>query len=132
MSKPGMSIHSIESFNESKYKFKGKYIYKCEGKESEYRQYAYVESTVHYCPSSGFEIIHDPGITEDFDDPTREKGVERISSGLILDDFLSGKSLFYDSICCLLYEGLCQELGFKPERLSLQKSSSVKGLLLFG
>lgn len=119
-------------FDKSKYKFKGKYIYKCEGKASEYRQYAYVESTVHYCPSSSFEIIHDPSITEDFDDPTREKGVERISSGLILDDFLSGKSLFYDSICCLLYEGLCQELGFKPERLSLQKSSSVKGLLLFG
>lgn len=118
-------------FDKDKYRFKGKYVYRCEGKARESGQLAYVSSTVHVYPESAFQVFRDDGIEDDFTEATKNKGIERIISGLIFDEFLAGKSLYYDSICCLLYEGVCRELGYKPERLSIQKSSFLSGLLLF-
>ena len=118
-------------FETNKYRFKGKYVYRCEGEARETGQLAYVSSTVHFKPDSTFQILRDDSIGTEFNDEIKNKGVERIISGLLFDDFLAGKTLYYDAICCLLYEGVCRELGFKPEHLSIQRSNFLGGLLLF-
>ena len=118
-------------FDTNKYLFKGKYIYHCEGKARESGQLAYVSSTVHVSPDSTFQILRDDSIGTEFNDEIKSKGIERIIRGLLFDEFLTGKTLYYDAICCLLYEGVCRELGFKPENLSVKRSSFMRGLLLF-
>ena len=118
-------------FDTNKYRFTGKYVYRCKGEARETGQLAYVSSTVHIISDSKFQITRDDSIGTEFNDEIKNKGIERIISGLLFDDFLAGKTLYYDAICCLLYEGVCRELGFKPEHLSIQKSSFLSGLLLF-
>ena len=117
-------------FNTDKYRMKGKYIYKCNGEEYRFGNLLHLFSVILYCPESSFTIIHDKSIITEFTEENKKRGVARISSGMMLDDFLSGKALFYNSILCLLYQGICNELGFKPQGLKTLKKAS-KELLLF-
>ncbi len=118
-------------FDTDKYRFLGKYIYRCNGQSHDYGALASVSSVLHVYSDSSFQILRDDGIEMIFSDTMRSLGIERTSVGRLFDDFLAGKTLYYDSICCLLYEGVCRELGYKPEKLRIQTSNSGIGLLLF-
>ena len=114
-------------FDTDKYRFLGKYLYRCHGKTHDFGALAYVSSVVHVYPDSSFQILRDDSIGTDFNDTNRSHGV---STGRLFDSFLTGKALYYDSICCLLYEGICKELGYKPERLNISNGLGI-GLSLF-
>ena len=118
-------------FATDKYRFLGKYVYRCEGKSHDYGALAYVSSIVHVYPDSSFQILRDDNIGEDFNDTNRSQGIKKIISSVSLGNFLAEKTPYYNSICCLLYEGVCRELGYKPEKLRIQTSNSGIGLLLF-
>lgn len=46
-----------------------------------------------------------------------EKGLVLFSTGRTLQDFLDRRMLFTDSIHCLLYQGVCEELGYECKGL---------------
>ena len=118
-------------FTQERYRFKGKFLYKNKIDRLLFADYLTVFSIILYCSDTSFQIIRDDSIVGEFTEENKKLGVERIINGFMLDGFLTGKALFYNSISCLLYQGICRELKFKPEKLKILKSGSSTGLLLF-
>lgn len=109
-------------FEKSKYRFTGKFEYK----NIDFRNGKggpWLSNIVHKYSSKTFSIIHNPLITDDTSILDKGDGIVSVESGLVFERFLQRKTLFYDSINCLLYEGVCKELGIKRMRLSIDGQS---------
>lgn len=105
-------------FDKNKYRFTGKFEYKnvdCrEGLGG-----PWLSNVVHKYGAKTFSIVHNPSITDEHSNFDCCDGLTNIESGLVFERFLQRKTLFYDSINCLLYEGIGKELGIKGLSLSI-------------
>lgn len=107
-----------ETFLEkNKYRVSGKYEYMNEY-FSEGRCGPWFSTIVREYDFKDFVIIHNPVCAETFSDEDKENGLLCIHSGFLIERFLQRKRMFYDSIRCLLYQGICKELGYKSRGLS--------------
>ena len=82
----------------------------------------WLSNVVHKYRAKTFSIVRNSLITDEHSNFDCCDGLTNIESGLVFERFLQRKTLFYDSINCLLYEGIGKALGIK--RLSL----SINGL----
>ena len=79
----------------------------------------------------GFTISYNPEIKNEFTDEAKVAGLKCIAEGRLFDEFLSRKTLFYDSLTCLLYNGLCDGLQIERESLSINGWYTSRGISLF-
>jgi len=105
-------------FEKSKYRFKGKFEYCNEFCRNEHYG-PWFSTVVREYRSNTFSVIYNPECNDSFTDEDREKGLLYIHSGILVSRFLQRKSLFYDSVRCLLYQGICKELGYECKGLSI-------------
>ena len=115
-------------FENNKYRFHGKYVYRVY--TSEVHSRPHILNVIHAYDSNSFQIVNDESIGESFTDQYRVQGVKSISRGFMVEHFLDQGNMYLDSISCLLYEGICAELGFEPKGLSLSRRL-YPGLRLF-
>ncbi|MBR5292145.1 MAG: hypothetical protein IKU32_04420 [Clostridia bacterium] len=117
-------------FEKDQYRFTGKYEYK-----NEYcgdSKYGPPFSSILWKYSdSDFTITYNPEIKNEFIDEAKTAGLKRITEGNLFDEFLRRKTLFYDSLTCLLYNGLCDGLQIKRENLSINGWYTSRGISLF-
>lgn len=114
-----------------KYRFNGKYVYSNVGERQE-GMLAYVSSIVHYYKSPFLAISKDNNITNVFTEKEQAAGLKGISSGRLFDEFLDNKTLFYDGISCLLYNGICNGFNFESKPLHVHNDRFMRtGLSLF-
>ena len=102
-------------FDNEKYMYLGRFEYKNE----------YIETGV-YSPclttvirkyeSEEFRIENNVNCSEEFND--EDNGLVSISSGLLFDRFIQRKTPIYDSVRCLVYQGICEALDLKCRGLS--------------
>ena len=117
-------------FRDDKYRFTGRYLFR--NKDTRYSEtMSRVTSVVHHYSASQLEICYDQNICEEFSDENRAKGLKSIHKGLIFDAFLDRKLMFCDAIACLLYQGICQGLGYQPVPLHMGAHIHGRGLSLF-
>lgn len=117
-------------FDHSKFHFNGRYVYR-NSCSRHGQELASIISVVHHYFASTFEIYNDNEIASDFTPELEKKGLLNIHSGYLFDEFLDGKTLFFDAISCLLYQGICAKLEFKPQPLHLRSNRFNHGLILF-
>ena len=84
----------------------------------------WLSNVVHKYTAKTFSIVHNPLITKEHSNFDRCIGLTGIQSGFVFERFLQRKTLFYDSINCLLYEGIGKELGIKRLSLSINGMST--------
>lgn len=114
-----------------KYRFNGKYVYSNVG-ERQAGMLAYVSSIVHYYKSPILTISKDNNITNVFTEKEQAAGLKGISSGRLFNEFLDNKTLFYDGISCLLYNGVCKGFNFESKPLHVHNDRFMRtGLSLF-
>ena len=105
-------------FDKNQYRFKGRFEYRNERfKDGPFS--SWMNTIIREYHSDSFSVIFNTGISKEFTDDDREKGLVSISSGLLFERFLQRKNLFSDAITCLLYNGICDGLGIKKESLSI-------------
>ena len=117
-------------FPSVKYRFTGKYIYNFRTSKAS-PMLAYLVDVVHCYQSQQFEIIYDASIGDRMPDIEKWNGALRFISGIHLDAFLDGKLLYYESLMCLLYEGVCRELKIQPEDLDPGDDCRSRKISLF-
>lgn len=109
-------------FESKKYRFLGQYEY-----DNKYigngNRGPWFLSVVRKYLSSSFQIIHVPNCNNTFDQDSINKGLQSVSSGLHIERILQRKTPFYDSVRCLLYQGICQSLDLKCNGLSIGGTS---------
>ena len=115
-------------FESNKYRFHGKYVYRVYTSVVQSRPHIF--NVIHAYDSDSFQIANDESIEESFNDYYRKQGVKSISRGFMVEHFLDQGNMYLDSISCLLYQGICAELGFEPRGLSLSRRL-YPGLQLF-
>lgn len=69
--------------------------------------------------SNSFQIVHVPNCSDSIDPSDADNGLLSITSRCDLHRFLQRKTPLYDAIHCLLYQGICQELGLDGSSLSI-------------
>lgn len=104
-------------FEKNKYRFKGKFEY-CNEYVSNGRCGPWFSTIVREYKSNIFEIINKQGCSKGFSDEDNKNGLLYVRKGVLIERFLQRKKLFYDSVRCLLYQGICKELGFESRGLS--------------
>lgn len=100
----------------NKYRFKVKFEY-CNEYISNGSCGPWFSSTVREYDSDTFSIVHKPGCSRLFSDEDKNNGLLYIHSGFIIEHFLQRKTLFYDAVRCLLYQGICKTLGYEASGL---------------
>lgn len=105
-------------FEKGKYRFKGKFEYRNEYDGEEHLG-PWFSTVVREYSSNTFSMIHNPECSESFTDEDRANGLLYIHSGYLISRFLQRKALFYDSARCLLYQGICNGLGYECHGLSI-------------
>lgn len=103
--------------DKNKYRVSGKYEYLNEY-FSEGRCGPWFSTIVREYDFKDFVVVHNPVCSESFSDEDKENGLLCIHSGFLIERFLQRKRMFYDSVRCLLYQGICKELGCKSKKLS--------------
>lgn len=99
-------------FEKSKYRFNRKFEY-CNKYVSNGCYGSKFSSIVREYDSNSFSVVHNPECSESFSDEDKENGLLYIHSSLLIERFLQRKRLFYDAVRCLLYQGICRELGYE-------------------
>ena len=123
----------LRMISNNKYHFSGKFVYSNVGERYDERL-ARVKSIVQYYQCPNLLIIKDDSIRDTFEEYFKREmppGLESLSQGILFDDFLDGKALFYQGINCLLYNGVCYGFGFKPQQLSFKDSRMMRDISLF-
>lgn len=105
-------------FDKGKYRFKGKFEY-CNEYSGKEHLAPWFSTVVRKYNSNTFSVIHNPECSDSFTDEDRANGLLYIHSGYWVSRFLQRKALFYDSARCLLYQGICSELGYECHGLSI-------------
>lgn len=104
-------------FEKNKYRVKGKFEY-VNKYFSDGRCGPWFSTTVREYNYKDFIIGHNPECSDSFNDEDKGNGLLYIHDGFLIERFLQRKRLFYDSVRCLLYQGICKELGYKSRGLS--------------
>ena len=76
-------------------------------------------------------MYNDESIGFEFTDEAQKNGISNIKSGSTLDDFIDNKLLYFESLNCLIYKGICEKLGFKPESLKIGSGNLTRELSIF-
>ena len=114
----------------SKYKYKNKILYK-----NYYADYGFgnnrFSTFIHKYDNKPFSVQYDEELSDDFTDELKKNGLSLIISGISLDNFIDHKLLYYESLNCLIYKGICEKLGFESKALHIGSDSFTRGLSLF-
>lgn len=103
-------------FEKTKYHFKGRFEYTNEFFEkSKYR--IWFQSIIRKHKDTSFSIIFNPNCGQDEED--KDTSFESIQHTLMWDRFIGRKTLFFDSLTFLLYQGICNELGIENETVNI-------------
>lgn len=114
----------------SKYKYNNKIIYKNYNSKLNY-PIKHFYTLFHKYPNNSFDIINDDSINFGFTDEARKNGISNIKTNSTLDDFIDNKLLYFESLICLIYTGICEKLDFEPEPLKMRTVNYGKGLSIF-
>lgn len=103
-------------FEKRKYRFKGRIEYRneCDDISGMPR---WIITTARRYKSQDFSVTFNSSISNTIQEDDEEKGLVLLSTGRTLQDFLDRRMLFTDSIHCLLYQGVCEELGYECKGL---------------
>lgn len=104
-------------FENNKYRFSRKFEY-CNKYFSNGRSGPWFSSVVREYDSKAFSVVYNPECSKTFNEEDKNNGLLSIHSGFLIERFLQRKKLFYDSVRCLLYQGICEELGYETRGLS--------------
>ena len=99
-------------FEKRKYRFKGRIEYRneCDDLSGMPR---WIITTARRYESVDFSVTYNPNISDNFQEGDNESELLLVGKGRTLQDFLHRRMLFTDSIHCLLYQGICEELGIE-------------------
>lgn len=86
---------------------------------------------IHKYDSSSFSIQKVDNLSKVFNEELKQKGLSLIISGISLDNFIDNKLLYFESLSCLIYKGICEKLEFKPKDLHIGSNTFTRGLSLF-
>ena len=86
---------------------------------------------IHKYDNKPFSVQYDEELSDDFTDELKKNGLSLIISGISLDNFIDHKLLYYESLNCLIYKGICEKLGFESKALHIGSDSFTRGLSLF-
>ena len=113
-----------------KYKFNNRIIYRncCSNRNIGINRFLTI---IHKYNNKPFSIQCDESINQEFTEEAKEKGLSNIICGILLDDFIDNKMLYYESLNCLMYNGICEKMGFKPKDLHIGSNTFTRGLSLF-
>ena len=116
-------------FDSTKFHVTGRYIYK--NGYSRYGQaLANISSVLYHFPSSAFEIISESSIDVTLSPEGMPLDPHTACRGRLFDDFVDRKTLFFDGISCLLYQGICEKLEFELNQLHIGSNCFNPGLML--
>lgn len=104
-------------FEKRKYRYKGRIEYRNECDDSPGMP-RWIITTARRYKSESFSVTYNPNISDDIQEGDDEKELLLLDKGRTLQDFLYRRMLFTDSIHCLLYQGICEELGIECEGIS--------------
>lgn len=62
-----------------------------------------------------FSIQMEPSLTLDFPNDDIPEGLMSATGSMSIGMFVQRRKLYYDSICCLLYRGICKGLEFEEK-----------------
>ena len=107
-------------FDTNKYKVKNSYVFKIEP----YVQGENFIEPLYTCKiyhNDKFILFYNDSITSDWNQ--EENNLEKASHGLGIDEIFKSKTPLFYSVSCLLYQGICDNLGFKLEGLNIGKNN---------
>ncbi len=105
-------------FEKGKYRIKRKYEY-CNKYRGGERCGPWFTTIAREYSSNTLSVIQNSECNDSFTDEDRKKGLLCVHSGRLVSHFLQRRALYYDSVRCLLYQGLCEELGYECQGLSI-------------
>lgn len=114
----------------NKYRFNNRIVYKNNYLNCGFSMNRF-STLVHKYENQLFSIKHDDKINNKFTEELKQNGLTHIIDGISLDRFIDHKLLYYDSINCLMYEGICTKLGFKAKSLNVGLKNSSNELSIF-
>lgn len=68
--------------------------------------------------SNDLSFTYEPNCSNCFADKDRASGLLFIRDGILIERFLQRKTLFYDAVRCLMYQGICKNLKYRSTGLS--------------
>lgn len=103
--------------NTPKYKYNNRIVYEnyCANNEGLNRFY----NVIHKYKNTPFSIQYADNLSREFTEEAKQSGLSSIMTGVHFDEFIDHKLLYYESLRCLIYEGICEELGFKAKGLRI-------------
>ena len=117
-------------FETTSYKFKNEIVYKNYFPEMLFGINRF-STLIHKYKNKPFSIHRDDGINKDFTEQLKQNGLTNIIDTGSLDSFLDHKLLYFESLNCLVYKGICEKLGYKPKNLHIGSEPFTIGLDLF-
>lgn len=116
------TYHNI--FDTNKYLLQNRYVYKLTCDSLDNSKYLGIESQCYQ--AKNFSIQMEPSLTLDFPNDDIPEGLMSATGSMSIGMFVQRRKLYYDSICCLLYRGICKGLEFEEKDLPLYKHEDVK------
>ena len=117
-------------FETTSYKFKNEIVYKNYFPEMLFGINRF-STLIHKYKNKPFSIHRDDGINKDFTEQLKQNGLTNIIDTGSLDSFLDHKLLYFESLNCLVYKGICEKLGYKTKNLHIGSEPFTIGLDLF-
>lgn len=114
-------------FETNKYLVHDRYIYNLKCTSLGSTNHLIIESQ-HY-QDQQFSLQMNSSCTSEFPYSNVPKGLLSTCSSASIQRFIQKRRLYYDSICCLLYRGICKGLGFKEDDLPLYEHENIKFFL---
>jgi hypothetical protein len=116
------TYHNI--FDTNKYLLQNRYVYKLTCDSFDNSKYLGIESQCYQ--AKNFSIQMEPSLTLDFPNDDIPEGLMSATGSMSIGMFVQRRKLYYDSICCLLYRGICKGLEFEEKDLPLYEHEDVK------
>lgn len=117
-------------FETTSYKFKNEIVYKNYFPEMLFGINRF-STLIHKYKNKPFSIHRDDGINKEFTEQLKQNGLTNIIDTGSLDSFLDHKLLYFESLNCLMYKGICEKLGYKTKNLHIGSEHFTIGLDLF-
>ncbi|MCQ4021761.1 MULTISPECIES: hypothetical protein [unclassified Ruminococcus] len=114
----------------SKYRFNNKIVYKHSCPDFVFGMNRF-STLIHKYDNKPFSIQYDEKIRNEFTVELKQDGLSHIIDGYTLDSFIDHKLLYFESLNCLIYKGICEKLEFEPKDLNIGSKSLSSGLSLF-
>lgn len=125
---PSLYIETYNNiFETTKFLVHDRFIYNLECTRFGNTIFLTIESQ-HY-QDRQFSLQMDSSCTSEFPDSNVPEGLLSTCSSASIQRFIQKRRLYYDSICCLLYRGICKGLGFEEGSLPLYEHEDIKFFL---